>query len=74
MAWFQAFGVIGLILIIFGVLIKKRRYQDEFYMSGGAFLLVYSSFMRDPVFITLQIIFILVAGYDFFKKKIQRIM
>ena len=66
---FQLFGALGLILIIIGVLIKDRKKEDILYIFGGIFLESYSLSIRDPIFITLQIIFILAAGYDLYKLK-----
>lgn len=58
---FKIFGVIGLIGIIAGVLIKNEKKQDWFFIIGGAFLLFYSSYLRDPIFIVLQVVFMIVA-------------
>lgn len=62
---YKIVGIIGLLLISAGVLLKKRKMQDEFYFFGGICLLVYSISLRDLIFIILQIIFIIVAAYDF---------
>ena len=67
--FFQIFGAIGLILISAGVLIKKRKQQDFFYIFGGIFLLVYSISIFNFIFITLQFVFILAAIYDLIKLK-----
>ena len=66
---FKSFGIIGLILITIGVLLKKRKTEDKFYIMGGICLVVYSTYIKDMIFITLQIIFILVAIYDYRKKR-----
>ena len=62
-------GIIGLILIILGVLIKKkdRKKRDILYIFGGILLAVYSFYIKDIIFITLQIVFVLVAIYDLIK-------
>ena len=62
-------GALGLILITIGVLIKDRKKEDILYIIGGIFLESYSLFIGDPIFITLQIIFILAAGYDLYNLK-----
>ncbi|MFA5358922.1 MAG: hypothetical protein WC310_03850 [Patescibacteria group bacterium] len=58
---FKICGVIGLVGIIIGVLVKNEKRQDWFFVFGGAFLLAYSGYLRDVIFIVLQIVFILVA-------------
>jgi hypothetical protein len=64
---FKIFGAIGLILIAIGVIIKNEKIQDIYFIIGGLFLEVYSIYLKDPIFITLQIIFILTAGYELIK-------
>ncbi len=64
-------GIIGLLLISSGVLLKKRKMQDEFYFFGGLCLLFYSISLRDLIFIILQVIFIIVAAYDFEKRSFK---
>tara|TARA_Y100001951_G_C11078399_1_gene149951 strand:- start:211 stop:444 length:234 start_codon:yes stop_codon:yes gene_type:complete len=68
---FYLLGILGLVLIIFGVLIKNRnrKKRDILYIFGGLFLVTYSFYIKDAIFITLQIVFILVAIYDLIKKK-----
>ncbi|MAG61242.1 hypothetical protein CMI43_00245 [Candidatus Pacearchaeota archaeon] len=63
---FKFLGILGLILIISGVLIKKRnrKTRDYIYIVGGIFLTAYSYYIKDYIFITLQIIFVVVALYD----------
>lgn len=65
-------GIIGLILIIVGVLVKSksRDIRDILYIFGGAFLLLYSVYIKEIVFIILQAVFILVAVYDIIKLKL----
>ena len=69
MAIFQIMGALGLIMITIGVLIKDREKEDILYIFGGIFLEAYSLSIGDPIFITLQIIFILAAGYDLYTLK-----
>ena len=65
---FKLFGILGLILIIIGVLLKKREKEDMFYIAGGISLEVYSISIKDPIFITLQAVFILAAIYDLVRR------
>ncbi|MFA5076688.1 MAG: hypothetical protein WC480_04735 [Patescibacteria group bacterium] len=69
---FKIFGVIGLIGIIVGVLIKNEKKQDVFFILGGVFLLAYSSYLRDWIFITLQAVFIIVAAAELIKLSSRR--
>ena len=65
---FKLFGILGLILIIIGVLLKKREKEDMFYIAGGISLEVYSISIKDPIFIILQAVFILAAVYDLVRR------
>ncbi|HIG51976.1 hypothetical protein CXT76_00570 [Candidatus Parvarchaeota archaeon] len=68
---YKIFGIIGLTLLIIGILVKseKREMRNKIYIIGGAFLLLYSLYIRDTIFIFLQIIFIFVSIYDLHKMK-----
>ena len=71
---FRVIGILGLILIISGVLIKpkNRKVRDILYILGGLSLAVYSIYINDIIFIVLQIIFILVAIYDLVKIQLRK--
>ena len=60
-------GAIGLILIIIGALLKDRKKRDIYYIIAGILLTIYSIYIKDIIFITLQAVFTLVAIYDFTK-------
>lgn len=60
-------GALGIILIAIGIVTKNRKKQDVFYISGGICLEIYSLYIKDIIFIILQIIFTLAAVYDFTK-------
>ena len=64
---FKIIGALGIILIVMGIIIKKRKIQDIFFIFGGICLEIYSIYINDLIFIILQIIFILAAVYDFIK-------
>jgi hypothetical protein len=71
---FKTIGALGILLISIGIISKKRKTQDIFYILGGLCLEAYSIYIGDLIFIILQIIFTLAAVYDFakirfFKKK-----
>ena len=69
---FKLIGVLGIILISVGVVTKRRKRQDVFYILGGACLEVYSIYINDLIFAVLQIIFILSAVYDFNKINLKQ--
>ena len=66
---FKIIGALGIILISIGIINKKRRIQDIYFICGGLCLEIYSIYIQDFIFIILQIIFILAAVYDFVKIK-----
>lgn len=61
----KAVGALGLILISIGIVVRNRKKQDLFYIAGGICLEAYSIYIRDVIFIILQIIFTLAAVYDY---------
>lgn len=66
--YFKIIGVIGLLLISIGIITKKRKQQDLYYVFGGICLLIYSSYLKDIIFIILQSVFTLSAIYDLRKQ------
>ncbi len=66
---FKLIGAIGLILITVGVVVKNRVNQNIYFIAGGVFLEAYSIYLKDPVFIPLQIIFIVAAIYELYQLK-----
>jgi lipid-A-disaccharide synthase-like uncharacterized protein len=69
---FYIIAVIGLLLITIGTLmirkIKiKRKYIYILLMAGGICLEIYSIYIKDLIFIILQGIFIISAGYGLIK-------
>ena len=64
---FKIIGALGIILISLGILNKKRKKQDIFYILGGLCLEIYSISLKDVIFIVLQIIFTGAAIYDLVK-------
>lgn len=53
------FGIIGLISISIAVWIKIEKWQNILFIVGGIFLLLYSIYIQNIIFIILQIIFII---------------
>lgn len=69
---FKIFGIIGLIIISCAIWFKNEKKQNLLFMLGGVFLLAYSIYLQDIIFIILQIIFTTSALIEnFYKKKIK---
>jgi lipid-A-disaccharide synthase-like uncharacterized protein len=66
---FKFTGALGLIFIIIGVLVRDRKRQSILFIIGGLFLEIYSIYLRDPIFITLQGVFVVAAAYELYKLK-----
>jgi hypothetical protein len=66
--WLRFFGVLGLLIISCAILMHNRKHQDIAYIIGGILLEVYSIYIGDFVFITLQLFFVAIATYDYFKR------
>ena len=60
----KLFGIVGLLAITAGVLMKSRKKQDYAYICGGVLLEIYSVYIGDAIFMVLQVIFTLVALYS----------
>jgi len=65
---FKVLGALGVLLISIGIATNKRS-ENILYLLGGICLLIYSFYIKDIIFIVLQIIFILSAGYALIKNK-----
>ena len=69
---FEIIGAAGLVLVTIGVLVKKRKTQDIFFIFGGICLEIYSIWIQNLIFIILQLIFTIAAVYDFIKLQLKR--
>jgi lipid-A-disaccharide synthase-like uncharacterized protein len=73
---FKIIGIFGLVSIIIGtfmISIKKRirrRYIYPFLLIGGICLTIYSIYIKDTIFIILQITYTLIVIYDIIKLKL----
>lgn len=67
--FFKIPGAIGLLLITWGIFIKKEIRQDWIFALGGIFLLAYSVYLREIIFITLQVVFILASLFEIYRLK-----
>lgn len=69
MILFKTIGALGLLFIIGGILVKSRKTRNIIYIAGGICLEIYSIYIDDLLFVTLQAFFIAVAVYDLIKLK-----
>ena len=69
---FKLIGALGIILISAGILIRKKKKEDIFYIIGGICLELYFIYINDLIFIVLQAIFILTAVYDLTRKNKEK--
>lgn len=69
----KSLGALGLILITWGIFAKNEKQQDWIFVFGGLFLLAYSIYLKDPIFIPLQIVFISASLYEIYtiKKRVK---
>jgi lipid-A-disaccharide synthase-like uncharacterized protein len=54
-------------MIAYALWIKNEKWQDIIFIIGGACLLVYSAYIKDTIFIVLQVIFIISAFLELIK-------
>lgn len=66
---FKICGVVGLILVTWGVTIRQAEKRDKLFIFGGALLLVYSVYLKDLIFIALQSFYIIITTYHLHKSK-----
>lgn len=69
---FKVLGVFGLVFIILGVTLRKKKQEDLSFIAGGVLLCAYSAYLKDPIFILLQVVFTAVAIYDYFRKRTHK--
>lgn len=61
------FGIAGLLLISYAIWLKNEKRQDFLFILGGMALLIYSIFIKDLIFIVLQIVFIISSLVELIK-------
>ena len=59
-------GGLGLIIISIGVITDQKPKKDILFLIGGVDLLAYNIYIKDPVFIPLQIIFIIASSWEIY--------
>lgn len=60
-------GVLGLILITYGIFLEKERLQDAVFMIGALFLAVYSYSADNIIFTTTFIVFFLGSAWEYYQ-------
>lgn len=66
---FKAIGVVGLLAIIIGIVLKSRQQRNIVYIIGGIALTIYSISIGDWIFIALQVMFTGVAVFDLVRQR-----
>ncbi|MDP3971007.1 MAG: hypothetical protein Q8P90_04925 [bacterium] len=61
---FKVIGILGLIFIIAGIVLKSRQSRNIVYIIGGICLTIYSIAINDIIFIVLQVVFTGVTIFD----------
>ena len=58
-------GILGIIFLVTGILMKRKMKRTPFFILGGISLGIYSYIIGDPIFITLQIIYVIASVYEY---------
>lgn len=66
---FLFIGVVGLLSVSVGLIVKSRKLRDILSFIGGICLLVYSIYRADTIFITLQSFYVLITIIDYLRQK-----
>ena len=61
--------ILGLVFVIIGLLQRKEFKEDVFFLIGGIFLIIYSIYLKNVIFILLQAAFILATIWELIKSK-----
>ena len=64
---FKGIGALGLVFITIGVLTKKRLKEDVLFIIGGLLLEVYAIYLKDIIYIPLQLIFVAASVYGVYE-------
>ncbi len=60
-----------MIFVSLGILVDQVEKANLFYIIGGILLEIYSLYLRDFIFIVLQLVFIASAIYEYYQHKNQ---
>ena len=62
-------GALGLVFISVGVISRNRIRQNIYFIIGGLLLEAYSVYLKDVIFIPLQLIFVAASAYELYHLK-----
>ena len=66
---FKVTGAIGLVFITIGVLTKDRIRENIYFIIGGCLLESYAIYLKDVIYIPLQVIFVFASVYELYELK-----
>ena len=66
---YKLIGALGLVFITIGVLTKRRLKEDVLFIIGGLLLEVYAIYLKDIIYIPLQLIFVAASVYGIYQLK-----
>jgi hypothetical protein len=69
---FRILGAAGLVFISIGVIEKDRIHQNVYFIIGGLLLEIYAVYLRDIIYIPLQLIFVAASAYEIYHLKKTR--
>ncbi len=61
---FKLIGALGLVFITIGVVEKNRIRQNIYFIIGGLLLEAYAVYLKDVIYIPLQLIFVAASLYE----------
>ena len=67
--FFKIIAIIGLLILTAGVLSKKSKKQNIYFVAGGILLIIYSISIKDLIIVMVQSIFTIAAAYNLIKRK-----
>jgi len=65
--FFKIIAIIGLLILTAGVLTKKSKKQNIYFVAGGILLIIYSISIKDLIIVMVQSIFTIAAVYNLIK-------
>lgn len=69
---FEILGIIGVLIIIIGILLRDSKKEHISFILGGIFLVAYSYFLNSLIFIILQTVLIIASSYELLKFDLKK--
>jgi hypothetical protein len=69
---YDLFGVIGIVFIVFGILLRNKKEEHILFILGGLFLCIYSIALNSYIFTILQIIVVISAAYELLRFDLKK--